>query len=99
MTGLAHSEAWHVATCRRCRWRGDVPMRICTIERLPWRLRWRCPTCDVINGTRLSEQAAQELIKMFEQPHGTRIAQREITEWMIDARNFDERVRIELLDA
>lgn len=99
MTGLAHSEAWHVAECRRCGWKGDVAMRLCSVERLPWRLRWRCPSCDVVNGTRLSERTAREIIKMFEQPYGTLIAQREITDFLIEARNIDERVRVELLDS
>jgi hypothetical protein len=74
-------------------------MRVSTIDRLPWRLSWRCPSCDRKNGTPISQQTAVELIAMFEQPGGTLIANRELTDWLIEARDFDERVRIELLDA
>jgi len=74
-------------------------MRMSTIDRLPWRVSWRCPSCDRKNGTPISARTARDLIAMFEQPFGTMIANRELTDWMIEARDFDERVRIELYDS
>lgn len=64
MPALDPDRVAHDGPCNRCGARSPVLLAQCRLERRPWRLVWRCASCNSLARVRVNAEALPILLSM-----------------------------------
>ena len=81
MTEPDSADLCHTQPCPNCRIRLMVSLTDCRLERLPWRLEWKCEACSQKVRVRLDKRLVP-MIRDLDRPGGTGISVREVRDFV-----------------
>ena len=97
MPELDPDRTMHQSVCRACGVEDLVALRATRLERKPWRLVWRCMSCDGMSAVRLAAVLVGPMIEL-DRAGGMALSVREVKDFeAADQDEFDAAVEDELL--
>lgn len=98
MTGQEYGELAHHSPCPNCGIRLMVDMTGCRLERMPWRLEWKCEACSQNVRVRLDSRLVPMVIAL-DRVGGTGISVREVRDFVSELEDLEEHAASELFYA
>jgi hypothetical protein len=87
---------FHVSYCPHCSARDAIRLSETALERRPWRVTWRCVTCNNLAEAKVPAQLLRDL-RRFDRVNGMRISLREYWSFVAALDDLEEAFEDELL--
>lgn len=93
---LETDRTFHVSWCSHCNKKAAVPLSVTALERRPWRVVWRCPSCENMTAAAVPPQMLDDFLDL-DRAGGMRLSIREAKDFTIaTVQDLNRAIREEL---